>query len=114
MSQTNTNPNTGSGNTNRKQITGKSGRVRGGSGGRGHINRGDDCGGNCGGDFGGNCRNNSITKYSFEGKIKDGCISKLSITKTGHQATQYKKIIDTLLVLCIDKNFRYINDVLCT
>ena len=27
----------------------------------------------------------------FEGKMKDGCISKLSITKTGHRATQYKR-----------------------
>ena len=62
----------------------------------------------------GDCRNNLIAKYSFEGKMKDGCISKLTITKTGHQATQYKKIIETLPVLCIDKNFRYINDVLCT
>ena len=47
-------------------------------------------------------------------KMKDGCISKLTITKTGHQATQYKKMIDTLLVLCTDKNFRHIDDVLHT
>ena len=68
----------------------------------------------CGGGHGGDCRNNSIAKYLFEGKMKDGCISKLTITKTGHQATQYKKIIDTLPVLCVDKNFRYTNDILCT
>ena len=46
--------------------------------------------------------------------MKDGYISKFIITKIGHQATQYKKIIDTLPVLCTDKNFRYIDDVVCT
>ena len=46
--------------------------------------------------------------------MKDGCISKLTITETGHRATQYKKIIDTLSVLCAEKNFTYINDVLHT
>ena len=44
--------------------------------------------------------------------MKDGCISKLTITETGHQATQYKKIILTLPVLCADKNYRGIDDVL--
>ena len=44
--------------------------------------------------------------------MKDGQISKLTITETGHRATQYKKIIDTLPVLCTDKNYRGINDVL--
>ena len=46
--------------------------------------------------------------------MEDSCISKLIITETGHWATQYKKIIDTLPVLCADKNYRRINDVLCT
>ena len=46
--------------------------------------------------------------------MKDGCIPKMTITETGHRATQYKKIIDTLLVLCADKNYRYIDDALCT
>ena len=50
----------------------------------------------------------------FEGKIKDGCISKLTITENEHQATQYKKIIDILPVLCTNKNYRFIDDVLCT
>jgi len=45
--------------------------------------------------------------------MKDGCISKLTITETGHQATQYKKIVDTLPVLWADKNYRGIDDVLC-
>ena len=34
-----------------------------------------------------NCGNSSIATYTFEGKMKDDCISKLTITKTGHQAT---------------------------
>ena len=38
--------------------------------------------------------------------------SKLTITNTGHRATQYKKVIDTLPVLCIDKNYQGINDVI--
>ena len=45
--------------------------------------------------------------------MNDGCISKLKITETGHRATQYKNIIDTLLILCMDKNCRGIGDVLC-
>ena len=46
-------------------------------------------------------------------QMKDGCISKLAIIKAGHWATQYKKTIDTLPILCADKNFRYIDNVLC-
>ena len=45
--------------------------------------------------------------------MKDGCISKLTITETGHQFIQYKKIICTLPVLCTDKNYRCLDDVLC-
>ena len=102
MSQTNTNTNNGSGNTNRNQLTGRSGWGRGGFGGRGH----GDCSNNCG--------NNSIAKYLFEGRMKDGCISKLTITETGHWVTQYKKIIDNLPVLCANKNYRCIDDVFFT
>ena len=46
--------------------------------------------------------------------MKDGPISKLIITKTGHQPTQYKKIIDILSVLCADKNYQGIDDVIHT
>ena len=46
--------------------------------------------------------------------MKGGYISKLIITKTKHQATQYKKIVDTLSVLCADKNYKCIDDLLCT
>ena len=46
--------------------------------------------------------------------MKDSCISRLTITETGYQAIQYKNIIDTLPVLSVDKNYRCINDVLCT
>ena len=35
--------------------------------------------------------------------MKDGCLSKLTITESGHQATQYKKVIDTLPVFCADR-----------
>ena len=45
-------------------------------------------------------------------KTKDGQISKLRITKTGHQFTQYKKVINTLPVLCVDKNYQGIDDVI--
>ena len=44
--------------------------------------------------------------------MKDAPISKLTITETGHQATQYKKIIDILQVLCTDKNYQGIGNVL--
>ena len=46
--------------------------------------------------------------------MKDGPISELIITKTGHRSTQYKKIVDTLHVLCVDKNFWGLNDVIQT
>ena len=45
--------------------------------------------------------------------MKDGCISKLTVIETGHRATQYKNIIDTLPILYADKNYRGIDDVLC-
>ena len=99
MSQTNTNTNNGSGNTNRNQISGRGRWGQGGPGGRGR--------GGCGNNRG----NNSIAKYSFEGKMKDGPISKLIITETGHRATQYKKIVNTLPVLCADKKYQGIDDV---
>ena len=89
MSQTNTNTNNGQ---NRNQISGRSGSGREGSSDSG---RGDHCNG---------CRNRMIAKYAFEGKMKDGPIYKLLITKTGHRSTQFKKINETLPVLCVDKN----------
>ena len=70
MSQRNTNTNTGYSNTNWNQITGRAGRGQEGSGSRG-------CG-NCSN----NHENKSIAKYLFEGKTKDGCISKVTITET--------------------------------
>ena len=97
MSQTNTNTNTNN-DQNVNQNSGRRGRGQGLSGrGRGscHNNR----------------KNNSIKTYAFEGKIKDGPISKLIITKTGHQPTQYKKIVGTLLVLCVDKNYQGLDEV---
>ena len=78
---------------NRNQISGRGGQGQGPSG-RG---RGNYCMG---------CGNNPVANtYSFEVKMKDSLISKLIITKTGHQSTQYKKIINTLPILCIDNNY---------
>ena len=102
MSQKNTNTNTGTSNTNRNQNTNSSGRGQGDSGGKGR------------GGPGGDHRKNSIAKYLFEGKMKDGCLFKLTITKTGRQATQYKMIIDALPIFYEDKNYRYIDDIICT
>ena len=93
MSQTNTNTNNGQ---NRNQNSGRGGRGRGGPGGK--------------------CRNDRaiklIAKYTFEGKMKDSPISKLLVTETGHRPTQYKKIVDTLPVLCADKNYQGLDDVI--
>ena len=101
MSQTNTNTNNGFSNTKQNRISGRGGRDQGGP-------RSSDRGGR-----GNNHGTSSITKFSIEGKIKDGCISKLTITETGHQAIQYKRIVNTFPVLCVDKNKRGINDVFC-
>ena len=50
----------------------------------------------------------------LKGKIKNGPIFKLIITKIGHRPTHYKKIVDTLPVLCADKNFQGFNYVIWT
>ena len=60
------------------------------------------------------CRNNLIAKCAFERKMKDGPISKLIITKTEHHPTQYNKTVDTLPVLCTDKNYQCLNEVVQT
>ena len=99
MSQTNTNTNNGQ---NQNQNAGRGGWGRGAPNGSGRSNR---CNGR---------GNNSIAKYLFEGKIKDGPISKLTITETGHRPSQFKKIRDTLPVFCFDKNYRGLDEVLCT
>ena len=101
MSQTNTNTNTWAGNTNRNHNAGRGGWSRGGSGGRGRGGRGIDCG-------------KTIAKYSFEGKMKDSPLAKLTITEGGQRATQFKKILDALPVFCADKGYKYIDDVLRT
>ena len=56
MSQTN--PNTGGGNTNRNQNAARGKQGQGGFGGRGRDGRSNNCG------------NSSIAKYSFEGNSK--------------------------------------------
>ena len=99
MSQTNTNTNN---NQNQNQISGRGGLGQGRTSGSG---RGDHRNGR---------GNILITKYSFEGKMKDGPISKLTITKTGHKPSQFKKISDNLPVLCKDKTFCGLNEVIWT
>ena len=44
--------------------------------------------------------------------MKNGQISKLLFNKTGHRPIQYKKITDTLPVLCADKNYWGIDDII--
>ena len=46
--------------------------------------------------------------------MKDGLISKLIIIETGYRSTQYKKVIDTLPVLCADKNYQGLDEVIQT
>ena len=106
MSRTNTNTNTktntGTGDINRSHNAGRGRQDQGGYGGQGRGGRGNDHG------------NSTIARYSFEGKMKDGPLSKLTITKGGQQATQYKEIIDALPVFCVDKGYRFIDDIICT
>ena len=73
MSQTNTHTNNGQ---NQYQNSGRSGRGQGPNG----SGRGNCCN---------NCGNKLIEKYSFKGKIKDGPISELTITETGHRPSQF-------------------------
>ena len=68
MSQTNTN--TGGNNTNRNQNATRGGQGQGGSSSQGHRGRISNRG------------NGSIAKYSFDRKMKDGCLSKLTITES--------------------------------
>ena len=58
--------------------------------------------------------NKLIAKYSFKGKIKDGPISKLTITETGHRPSQFKKIYNALPVFYADKNYGGLDEVLHT
>ena len=46
--------------------------------------------------------------------MKDVPLSKLTITKGGQRATQYKKIVDALPVFCADKGYKFINNVIRT
>ena len=46
--------------------------------------------------------------------MKDSLLSKPTITKTGHKPSQFKKISDALPVLCADKNYQGLDEVLRT
>ena len=96
MSQTNTN--TGGSNTNRNLYAGGGIQGQGGSGSRGCSGRG----------------NGTIDKSLFEGKVKNSYLHKLTSTECSHRTTQFKKIHDALPVLCADKGFRFINNVILT
>ena len=45
--------------------------------------------------------------------MKDGCLSKLTITESSNRAIQFKKIVNALPVYCADKGYRYIDNVIC-
>ena len=82
MAPPNTNTNDGQ---NRNQISGRGGQGRGAPNGSGHGDRRNGCG------------NNSIAKYSFEGKMKDSPIFKLTITETGHKPSSSKWLVSLFL-----------------
>ena len=46
--------------------------------------------------------------------MKNGSLAKLTITKGGQRATQYKKIMDALPVFCADKGYKFIDDAIWT
>ena len=46
--------------------------------------------------------------------MKGGPISKLTITKTGHRLSQFKKIHNAFPVLCAGKNYQGLDEVLRT
>ena len=98
MSQTNTNTNNGE---NWYKKSGRVGRGRGPN---------SSCRGDCRNDHG----NKSIAKYSFKGKMKDGPISELTVTETGHRPSQFKKLWDALPVFYADKNYSGLDEVLRT
>ena len=56
----------------------------------------------------------NLQNMHLQKKMKDSLISKLLITKTGHRPIQLKHITDTLPLLCADKNFQGLNEVIWT
>ena len=46
--------------------------------------------------------------------MKDGCLSKLTITESTHGDFQYKKGIDALPVFFADKRYRFLDNIICT
>ena len=99
MSQTNTQANYGQ---NRNQNSGRGERGRGSNSSNGRGDRRNGRG------------NKTIAKYSLQGKMKDGPISELTITETGHRPSQFKKIYNALSVFCADKNYGGLDEVLHT
>ena len=87
MSQMNTN--TGGGNINHNQNVARGRWGQGGFGGQGQGGRSS------------NYKNSSIAKFLFDGTMKDGCLSKLTITESTNWAIQFKKITDALPVFFV-------------
>ena len=46
--------------------------------------------------------------------MKDGLISELTITDTGHRPSQFEKFYDAFPVFCADKNYGGLDEVLRT
>ena len=46
--------------------------------------------------------------------MKDCPLSKLTITKTGHRPSQFRKIYNALPIFCADKNYQGLDEVLRT
>ena len=61
----------------------------------------------CRGDRNNSHENSSFANSLFVGKREDSCISNLSITKSGPQSNQLKKILKALPNLCQDKHYEY-------
>ena len=72
MSNTKTSTSTNNSQT-RNQNSKRGGQGQGGPTGRGRGDRRNDC------------KNTTVAKYAFEGKMKDSPISQLLITKIGHR-----------------------------
>ena len=46
--------------------------------------------------------------------MKDGPITELTVTETGHRPSQFKKFWNALPVFCADKNYGSLDEVLHT
>ena len=96
-----TNTNTDDSNNKRNPNVGR-GRGRGHGGFGCRRDRGGEV------DYG---KNTSIAKSLFERKLNDGWLHKLTITEGLYWATQLKQFHDILPILCVEKGYKYLNNV---